>query len=160
MLDKSYMKLFKFSDWCITIWRCTNYAKCQMHRHNFLTSDFLLVDIISIQCSREVRCSWQIRRNELSSWVLLVILVRFTPSCQSFLIFPLKSSCMEFWLLGKFVVKESIRRGYDTVAIVREGSEPKDDFFKGKIYNRSKNLKLSFYEIGRASCRERVWRLV
>lgn len=33
--------------------------------------------------------------------------------------------------IGKFVVKESIRRGYDTVAVVREGSAPKDDFFKG-----------------------------
>jgi divinyl chlorophyllide a 8-vinyl-reductase len=32
--------------------------------------------------------------------------------------------------IGKFVVKESIRRGYDTIAVVREGSEPKDDFFK------------------------------
>jgi len=33
--------------------------------------------------------------------------------------------------IGKFVVKESIRRGYDTVAVVRDGSGPKDDFFKG-----------------------------
>lgn len=33
--------------------------------------------------------------------------------------------------IGKFVVKESIKRGYDTVAVVREGSIPKDDFFKG-----------------------------
>eukprot|EP00596_Hydrurales_sp_CCMP1899_P010365 CAMPEP_0119042028 /NCGR_PEP_ID=MMETSP1177-20130426/14302_1 /TAXON_ID=2985 /ORGANISM="Ochromonas sp, Strain CCMP1899" /LENGTH=342 /DNA_ID=CAMNT_0007008531 /DNA_START=188 /DNA_END=1216 /DNA_ORIENTATION=+ len=32
--------------------------------------------------------------------------------------------------IGKFVVKESIRRGYDTIAVVREGSAPKDDFFK------------------------------
>ena len=33
--------------------------------------------------------------------------------------------------IGKFVVKESIKRGYDTVAVVREGSAPRDDFFKG-----------------------------
>ena len=33
--------------------------------------------------------------------------------------------------IGKFVVKESLKRGYETVAIVRPGSEPKDDFFKG-----------------------------
>lgn len=33
--------------------------------------------------------------------------------------------------IGKFVVKESIRRGYETVAVLRPGSEPKDDFFRG-----------------------------
>jgi len=33
--------------------------------------------------------------------------------------------------IGKFVVKESIRRGYDTVAVLRPGAPPKDDFFKG-----------------------------
>lgn len=33
--------------------------------------------------------------------------------------------------IGKFVVKESIRRGYDTVAVVRPGSAPRDDFFDG-----------------------------
>lgn len=32
--------------------------------------------------------------------------------------------------IGKFVVKESIRRGYETVAVVRDSSAPKDDFFK------------------------------
>jgi len=33
--------------------------------------------------------------------------------------------------IGKFVVKESIRRGHDTVAVIRPQSQPKDDFFKG-----------------------------
>ena len=33
--------------------------------------------------------------------------------------------------IGKFVVKESIRRGYETVAVMRDSSAPKDDFFKG-----------------------------
>lgn len=33
--------------------------------------------------------------------------------------------------IGKFVVKESIRRGYETVAVLRPGSAPKDDFFNG-----------------------------
>ena len=33
--------------------------------------------------------------------------------------------------IGKFVVKESIKRGYDTVAVLRPGGVPKDDFFKG-----------------------------
>jgi divinyl chlorophyllide a 8-vinyl-reductase len=33
--------------------------------------------------------------------------------------------------IGKFVVKESIRRGYDTVAVIRDGSAPKNDFFEG-----------------------------
>jgi divinyl chlorophyllide a 8-vinyl-reductase len=33
--------------------------------------------------------------------------------------------------IGKYVVKESLRRGYDTVAIVRPGSKSKDDFFEG-----------------------------
>eukprot|EP01038_Epipyxis_sp_PR26KG_P011617 gene11617-15556_t len=33
--------------------------------------------------------------------------------------------------IGKFVVKESVRRGYDTVAIIRNGSTPNSDFFKG-----------------------------
>ncbi len=33
--------------------------------------------------------------------------------------------------IGKFVVKESVRRGYDTVAFVRPGSAPKDDYFDG-----------------------------
>jgi divinyl chlorophyllide a 8-vinyl-reductase len=33
--------------------------------------------------------------------------------------------------IGKFVVQESVRQGYKTVAIVRPGSEPKDDYFKG-----------------------------
>lgn len=33
--------------------------------------------------------------------------------------------------IGKYVVRESVRRGYDTVAIVRPGSQPKDDYFKG-----------------------------
>jgi NADPH:quinone reductase-like Zn-dependent oxidoreductase len=32
--------------------------------------------------------------------------------------------------IGKFVVKECIRRGYETVAVVRDSSAPKDDFFK------------------------------
>lgn len=33
--------------------------------------------------------------------------------------------------IGKFVVKESVRRGYETVAFVRPGSGPKDDYFDG-----------------------------
>eukprot|EP01041_Mallomonas_annulata_P011614 gene11614-24314_t len=33
--------------------------------------------------------------------------------------------------IGKFVVKESVRRGYETVAICRPSSTPKDDFFAG-----------------------------
>jgi hypothetical protein len=33
--------------------------------------------------------------------------------------------------IGKFVVKESIRRGYETVAVIRPSSIPKDDFFNG-----------------------------
>jgi divinyl chlorophyllide a 8-vinyl-reductase len=32
--------------------------------------------------------------------------------------------------IGKFVVQESIRRGYDTIAVVRPGSAPREDFFK------------------------------
>jgi len=33
--------------------------------------------------------------------------------------------------IGKFVVKECIRRGHETIALVRPGSAPKDDFFNG-----------------------------
>lgn len=33
--------------------------------------------------------------------------------------------------IGKFVVKESVRRGYDTVAFVRPGSQYKDEYFDG-----------------------------
>eukprot|EP00607_Mallomonas_marina_P007292 CAMPEP_0182418084 /NCGR_PEP_ID=MMETSP1167-20130531/2542_1 /TAXON_ID=2988 /ORGANISM="Mallomonas Sp, Strain CCMP3275" /LENGTH=324 /DNA_ID=CAMNT_0024592071 /DNA_START=246 /DNA_END=1220 /DNA_ORIENTATION=- len=33
--------------------------------------------------------------------------------------------------IGKFVVKESVRRGYETVAVCRQSSAPKDDFFEG-----------------------------
>ena len=33
--------------------------------------------------------------------------------------------------IGKYVVKESIRRGWDTVAFVRPGSQPRDDYFEG-----------------------------
>jgi len=33
--------------------------------------------------------------------------------------------------IGKFMVRESIRRGYETVAVIRPSSEPKDDFFNG-----------------------------
>ncbi len=33
--------------------------------------------------------------------------------------------------IGKYVVRESVRRGYDTVAIVRPGSSPKEEYTKG-----------------------------
>lgn len=33
--------------------------------------------------------------------------------------------------IGKFVVKESVRQGFQTVAVCREGSQPRDEFFKG-----------------------------
>ena len=33
--------------------------------------------------------------------------------------------------IGKFVVKESVRRGYDTIAFVRPGSQSKDEYFDG-----------------------------
>ena len=33
--------------------------------------------------------------------------------------------------IGKFVVKESVRRGYETIAVVRPGSPVKDDFVTG-----------------------------
>jgi hypothetical protein len=33
--------------------------------------------------------------------------------------------------IGKYVVKESIRRGYETIAVVRPGSKPKDQYFDG-----------------------------
>ena len=33
--------------------------------------------------------------------------------------------------IGKYVVKESVSRGYDTTVVVRPGSSPRDDFFAG-----------------------------
>ena len=33
--------------------------------------------------------------------------------------------------IGKFVVQESIRRGYETVAVCRETSKPKDEYLNG-----------------------------
>jgi divinyl chlorophyllide a 8-vinyl-reductase len=33
--------------------------------------------------------------------------------------------------IGKYVVKESVRRGYETVAFVRPGSQKRDDYFAG-----------------------------
>ncbi len=33
--------------------------------------------------------------------------------------------------IGKYVVKESVRRGWDTVAFVRPGSQPREDYFAG-----------------------------
>ncbi len=33
--------------------------------------------------------------------------------------------------IGKYVVRESVRRGFDTVAIVRPGSSPKEEYTKG-----------------------------
>jgi hypothetical protein len=33
--------------------------------------------------------------------------------------------------IGKYVVKESVRRGFDTVAVVREGSKVRDDYLGG-----------------------------
>lgn len=33
--------------------------------------------------------------------------------------------------IGKFVVKESVNRGYDTIAVVRSGSKQNDEYLKG-----------------------------
>lgn len=33
--------------------------------------------------------------------------------------------------IGKYVVKESVRRGYETIAVVRPGSQPKESYFDG-----------------------------
>ena len=52
--------------------------------------------------------------------------------------------------IGKFVVKESIRRGYETVAVVRDSSAPKDDFFKncevvyGDVTDEASVRKMAF----------------
>jgi divinyl chlorophyllide a 8-vinyl-reductase len=33
--------------------------------------------------------------------------------------------------IGKYVVKECVRQGYKTTAVIREGSKPREDFFAG-----------------------------
>ena len=33
--------------------------------------------------------------------------------------------------IGKYVVKESVKRGYDTTVVIRPGGEPKADYFAG-----------------------------
>ena len=39
--------------------------------------------------------------------------------------------------IGKYVTKEAIRRGYDTVAVVREASTPNEDYLKGSTVVRA-----------------------
>jgi divinyl chlorophyllide a 8-vinyl-reductase len=72
----------------------------------------------------------------MSKLILLIILSILSISCYSL---SLRMSTTDKRVvvvgstgyIGKYVVKESVRRGYETIAVVRPGSQPKESYFDG-----------------------------